>query len=640
MASPGPGEYAGRVAGRRVVFVVTTPLTADVLLRGQLRWFRDRGDEVTVIAGPGPELRRVAEREGVSAVEVPLEREISPRRDARALLALVRELRRLRPHVVHASTPKAGLLATLAATLARVPVRVYLLRGLRLETARGTTRRVLRACEQLSMGLAHQVLANSPSLRRAALEEGLVHPARIRVLGAGSSNGFDARRFVPRPAEGAPLDAEAGALRERLGLPAGAPVVGFVGRFTRDKGLADLLLAMDRLRLTHQQARLLLVGAPEEGDPLPTEVLARIEREPWIARPGFLLDTAPAYRLMDVLAFPSAREGLPNAPLEAAASEVPTVGYAVTGTTDAVQDTRTGTLVPPGDVAALAAALAHYLDDPARRRRHGQAARARVFEELRPERVWSLLDRELDRLLAEAWSPADRRRRLLTRLLRARALKRAVDVAVAGGALVALSPALLPLAGLVRLRLGSPVLFRQARPGLFGRPFTLMKLRTMTDARDASGRLLPDAERLTSFGRWLRSTSLDELPELVNVLLGDMSLVGPRPLLTQYLTRYSPEQARRHELRPGITGLAQVNGRNTLSWEEKFAHDVRYVDGQDLRLDLAILWRTLLTALRREGIAAPGAATMPEFQGSPPATGARATPPIQLPVPDPVEVLS
>jgi sugar transferase EpsL len=194
--------------------------------------------------------------------------------------------------------------------------------------------------------------------------------------------------------------------------------------------------------------------------------------------------------------------------------------------------------------------------------------------------------------------------------------KRWLDLVACLAAAVPLAPALLALALLVRLRLGRPVLFRQERPGRHGRPFTLLKLRTMRELRDAAGEPLPDERRLGPLGRFLRRSSLDELPELWNVLRGDMSLVGPRPLLMEYLPRYTPEQARRHEVRPGITGWAQVNGRNALTWEEKFAHDVWYADHLSLAVDLRILGRTLLAVVRREGIQAEGHATMPKFQGS------------------------
>ena len=195
-------------------------------------------------------------------------------------------------------------------------------------------------------------------------------------------------------------------------------------------------------------------------------------------------------------------------------------------------------------------------------------------------------------------------------------LKRGCDLILALLMLVLLMPLLLVLVVLVRVGLGTPVLFRQQRPGIHGRPFTLIKFRSMRDARDADGRPLPDAARLTKLGRFLRASSLDELPELWNVVRGDMSLVGPRPLLMDYLPLYSPRQARRHEVRPGITGWAQVNGRNALSWDEKFEYDVWYVDHQAFALDLKILWLTLLSLIRPQGINFVGDSTESPFNGN------------------------
>lgn len=200
--------------------------------------------------------------------------------------------------------------------------------------------------------------------------------------------------------------------------------------------------------------------------------------------------------------------------------------------------------------------------------------------------------------------------------MRSLLIKRLIDFIGAFIGLVVLSPLMILIALLVRVNMGSPVLFRQERPGLHGRPFVMYKFRTMRDLRDSEGRLLPDEMRLTRLGRFFRSTSLDELPELFNVLKGEMSLVGPRPLLMEYLNRYTPEQARRHEVKPGITGWAQVNGRNALTWEDKFKLDVWYVDNWNLLLDLKILWLTIIKVLKREGISADGYATMPEFTGS------------------------
>ena len=195
-------------------------------------------------------------------------------------------------------------------------------------------------------------------------------------------------------------------------------------------------------------------------------------------------------------------------------------------------------------------------------------------------------------------------------------LKRLIDVVASAGGLIVLSPLLVVLWLMVRRQMGRPALFRQVRPGLHGRPFEMIKFRTMRDAVGPDGQALPDAERLTDFGRWLRATSLDELPELWNVLKSDMSLVGPRPLLMEYLPLYTPDQARRHEVRPGITGWAQVNGRNALSWDQKFALDVWYVDNFNFWLDLRILVLTVVKVFKRDGISAQGMETAPVFSGT------------------------
>ncbi|MFN3691371.1 MAG: sugar transferase [Fervidobacterium sp.] len=202
------------------------------------------------------------------------------------------------------------------------------------------------------------------------------------------------------------------------------------------------------------------------------------------------------------------------------------------------------------------------------------------------------------------------------KFLRSRLLKRIFDIIIAVVGLIVFSPVMLIVSILIIKKMGSPVLFRQLRPGLNGKPFVLYKFRTMTDERDEKGRLLPDEKRLTPLGKFLREHSIDELPQLFNVLKGDMSIVGPRPLLIEYLDRYTPEQARRHEVKPGITGWAQINGRNTLTWEEKFEFDVWYVDNWDLILDLKIIILTIWNVLKKEGISAEGHVTMPEFRGS------------------------
>lgn len=366
----------------RLLVVVTHPMSADILLRGQLAHLAAAGFEVAVAAAPGPQLDRVAEREGVEVFPIPFEREIHPVADVRALVRLIRLVRRWRPQVISAGTPKAGLLGMLAGRAAGIEARIYVARGLRLETASGLPRRVLVAAERIAAAAAGTVVCVSDSLRRRYLELGLAPAAKTIALQQGSSNGVDVERF--RPA----APGEAAALRRQLGFPAAAPVVGFVGRLTRDKGVADLVEAFFGTVIErHPEARLLLVGDHEPGDALPIEVRERLG-DPRVVLTGFVNDTAAFYRAMSVLALPSYREGFPNAPLEAAASAVPVVAYAATGTVDAVAHGESGILVPVGDRRALAAALITELEEPASASRRGRAGRERVLRSFTRERVW------------------------------------------------------------------------------------------------------------------------------------------------------------------------------------------------------------------------------------------------------------
>ena len=586
----------------RVAYVVTSSLAVD-FLRGHLAFLRRAGYEVTVISSPGAALGEIAKSDGVKPLAVAMARGISPLRDLISLGKLCRTMRRLRPAITNVSTPKAGLLAGLAAVLAGIPCRIYTLRGLRLETAAGMKRNLLWLAEWLACRCAHRVVCVSASLRQRAISLGLVKKEKTVIFGSGSSRGVDLQRFSPVAGD----DARVRELRRRLHIPEKALVVGFVGRLAQDKGVAELLDAFSMLRLRLPELRLLLVGEPEPGDPLATDVWRRIRNDSNVVCTGQVADASLYYHLMDVLALPTYREGFPNVVLEASASARPVITTNATGAVDSVRDHVTGLLVPVGDANALARAIAELLSDPGLRQAMGRAGREWVEKDFRPEAIW--------RAQAELYGEMIDQRSQAAPLRPAFTAKRAFDLLAATAALLAVAPVLLVIAGIVRLFQGSPVLFRQQRPGYKGRPFTCLKFRTMTDALGEDGQLLPDEERLTPLGRFLRSTSLDELPELLNVIRGDMSLVGPRPLLMRYLDRYTPEQARRHETKPGITGWAQINGRNAASWDQKLALDVWYVDHRTFWLDLKILALTICKTLTREGISQPGHATAEEFMG-------------------------
>ncbi|HLY39901.1 MAG TPA: glycosyltransferase family 4 protein [Terracidiphilus sp.] len=360
-----------------IVIGITHPQSC-LLLSGRLRALREAGFRVVLLCAPGKPLDRVAKSEGVETIAIPMERGIAPLRDMLSLFRLWRVLRQLQPDIVEFSTPKAGFLGMVAATLARVPERVYLLRGLKLESTSGFKRRLLCAAERVASLCAHHVLCNSASLTRVACDLRLVDSEKLLLLGDGSSNGVDVVRFAPGASD----------VRRNLGLPPDAPVLGFVGRLTRDKGVRELFDAFEVILKARPSVYLLLVGwFDESDDALSGDLRRRIERHPRIVCTGFVEDTAPYYQAMDVFVLPTWREGMPNAVLEASASGIPVITTWATGARDSVVDGVTGVLIPPGNREAIYRTALQLLREPEQRRRMGAAGRAWVSESFRQKDV-------------------------------------------------------------------------------------------------------------------------------------------------------------------------------------------------------------------------------------------------------------
>lgn len=371
----------------RLVHITTIPETL-YFLTGQVSYMKSKGLEVHALSSPGDDLGKFGRQEGIAVHAVEMPRRITPVQDLIAIRRLWRSLRAIKPQIVHAHTPKGGLLGMISAWLARVPVRVYHVHGLPFVTATGVKRTLLRLSERASCLLATQVYSVSHANRDVITAEGLCSPRKIKVLLNGSINGLDAAgRFNP---ERVGVDAGQGT-RAQYGIPTGATVLGFVGRVVRDKGLIELAEAWQTLRADFADLHMLVVGPFEPQDPVPDAVKTMLQTDERIHLAGMVgPDEMPAYyAAMDLLVLPTYREGFPYVPMEAAAMGLPVVASRVPGCTEAVQDGVTGTLVPARDAAALTAALRQYLENPDLRHQHGQAGRARMLRDYLPEALWN-----------------------------------------------------------------------------------------------------------------------------------------------------------------------------------------------------------------------------------------------------------
>lgn len=572
---------------------------------------RDLGWQVDVLT-TDPGLTRVLREAGVGVA--PLDviwREIHPLRDLRGLWRLCRFLKEQRYSIVHTHTSKGGFVGRLAAWIAGVPVIVHTAHGFAFhEQSHPLVLRFYTFLERLAAGWCHRIITVSEFHQRWGLA--------LKIA--------DENKMVAIPNGIAPERVKPSRTRNEVRLECGARNDDFVilstGRLAKGKGLEDLLQAVATLRRASARPfRLWLAGdGPVRGE-LERQVEA-LEMTGIVKFLGFRGDIGDLLLGSDLVALPSLREGLSIALLEAMAAGKPVVATTLGSNFEVTNAGQAARLVSPRDPAGLTRAIAEILDHPGEAAELGPAAQ-RIFLSRYTQRGMLLrYAEEYRQLLAESESRAMAGEK-------PRSAKRVLDVLVSGAAVIALSPVMAAIAIAVRLTSRGPALFRQRRLGRGGSPFTLYKFRTMRagapDVRNADGSTYnaPDDPRLTRLGRFLRATSLDELPQLLNVLKGDMSLVGPRPELVDQLRFYSPEDKRRLLVRPGITGLAQLSGRNTAAWSERRQLDLDYVRRRSLWLDASILFRTLPYVLLRRGIyvpAAPVPVRRATPQGSPPDT--------------------
>lgn len=383
-----------------VIHAVTASISL-VLMRGQMEYLKKMGFRVAAVCSPDGQVDGARAPESIPVLTVAMEREVSLLRDLISLLGICRLLRRVRPTICNAGTPKAGLLVSVAGWLTRVPCRIYTLRGLRLETATGLKRKILSLTERITCACANCVICVSPSLRKRALELKLVRREKAVVLGSGSSNGVDPARFAPTP-ERLSLAAK---IRQQHGIASTVPVIGYVGRLTRDKGISELLAAFRMVRESIPDVVLMLIGDYEAGDPVSQETREAIENSQEIVQVEFVPDTAPYYLVMDVLALPTYREGFPNTVLEAQAAGRPVVTTDATGAIDSIVPNLTGLFVPVGDIKTLADALTALLSDQKRAREMGDAGRERVYRQFSQEILWKSLADLYCELLRERGLP-------------------------------------------------------------------------------------------------------------------------------------------------------------------------------------------------------------------------------------------
>lgn len=568
-----------------------------------------QGHEVIALTPKGADFDKFAPL-GIQAIDYSINRgSLNPLSAFKTIQEITKILQETKPDIVHTFMLKPNIYGAFAAKIAGLDCVINSLTGLGSfyidESPKSRVLRfIIESLNRLAFRIAQKVLFQNNDDLELYVQKGIVKREKAILI---KGSGIDTQAFAPINQESYHQMRQKLSTELNLPLTRDSILVLMVARAIAHKGVREYYRAAEILKANNPHCIFLYVGGVDLGN-ISSMNEEFLKGSTAVIYLGQRNDICSLVGACDLFVLPSYREGIPRTLLEAGSMAKSIITTNAVGCREVVENGKNGFLVEIGNAEELAQRIAQLSKDKDLQARFGQTSREKICAEFSTDSIvksyLSLYHSVLDSTSKQSFG------------IYKDFIKPLLDISLGAILLALFSPILLVVALLIRTKLGSPVFFMQERPGKEGKIFKIYKFRTMNDARDEKGELLPDEARLTQLGKWIRKSSLDELPQLFNVLKGEMSFVGPRPLLVEYLPLYSKEQARRHEVKPGITGWAQINGRNAISWEEKFALDVWYVNHLSFWLDCKILWGTFYKVIQRKDISSGTSATMEKFQGN------------------------
>ena len=545
------------------------------------------------------------QKHGIEAISYEINRaSLNPISAIKTIFEISKILKKQKPDIVHTFMLKPNIYGSFAAKIAKLDCVINSLTGLGSFYIQKTSktkiiRFIIENLNRISFKIANKVLFQNNDDLTLYVNKGIVESKKTILI---KGSGINTKIFSPLNND------ERDKIRQNLQIPKDSCVILMIARAIKHKGVVEYYKVAQEITNKHKNVIFLYVGGVDNGN------ISAIREEllytDFVRYLGIRNDIRDIVGICDIFVLPSYREGIPRTLLEAGSMAKPIVTTNAIGCKEVVDDGINGFLVNIGDFKDLESKITILIQDKCLREEFGKKSREKICNEFGVESIIASYLKLYNDVIKEKSTSSNK--------IYPQLIKPILDRFFALILIVCFSPIILVIATLIKNKLGSPILFSQNRPGKNGKIFKIYKFRTMSDERNENGELLPDEIRLKGFGKIIRKTSLDELPQLFNVLKGDMSFIGPRPLLEEYLPLYSKEQARRHEVMPGITGWAQVNGRNAISWEEKFKLDVYYVDNVSFMLDLKIFFLTIYKVLRKKDINSSTSVTMEKFTGSNP----------------------